>query len=277
MASQLLRPRYVLAGAFMFIGVAFAFRALTRSLPQTSSPPVSASTAAPRAGNSADEAATRPEWTQWYVPAAEMRFEVTPTETRLDSIVADAASLARKQHDSLPTDHRLEDDRLEALLERFRRHFRIILAGDYDGWIGQVVELGGSPDKTTGVGDEPGFFPRERFVAQASAFRLAPLSLESLRVRPLMIAGEAIDHGPRPGIWGQALYRGEYGTPEDVESARLDVYEVLLPMKMLVDTGTDKPMNVGFSYFWSEERATWVPYKMQFYTDQGGKFVMFVF
>jgi len=273
MSRATIRPRSVLAVTFAVVGVALAFRALSRNLPASTPVEGGATASAGDPSDTATRSSNEPSWTEWYVPAAMMRFEVDPTAQTVESVASLAATRVREEAEALPQDQSVDSHRLQRLIDRFERHFRIIIAADYDGWLDQVRLLGGSPGK---IGTAE-VISRERFTAQADAFRLVPLSLESLRLRPLMINGRTIDYGPRPNIWGHALYRGDYGVPSDPEAASLDIYEILIPMQMRVTSGTDKPMNVGFSYFWSAERDTWVPYELQFYTDQGGQFTMFVF
>jgi|GEM_PF-2624656 len=277
--SPTFKTRLSLAIGVAIVGILVAWRGLSRSLPQPL-PSSSGSSSVANAASPSSTPASAVDWTEtrWGVllTASQMTFEVHPTEKSLPRVINEAGQhLQELAYGLRESEAAIEPARINLLRERFERHLQIILSASYDEWLKQINELRGS--FTAPPGEEGGQPAREQWIKQAGAFLLAPLSIDSMSIRPLYLHGEKIEY-PDPPVWGTAIYRGPYGAPDDPAAAKVDVYEALVPMQMHVGpAGRDKRMNVGFSYFWSDDRQTWIPFNMQVYTDDGGTFRMFAF
>jgi len=205
--------------------------------------------------------------------SAEMTFDARPTEATVDEVAEDAAErLIDLAESSLEGAASLDSARLYALAGAYERHLAAILSGDRDRWLAFI-------DSTGAAWASDADRPTREDVAAAQAFRLAPISIADLALRPLHLAGEEVEHPFFAGGRLRPRLRGPYPAPADLASERIDVYEVILPAQVSSprDSADGQKLNLAIAYWWSRERSRWIPFDMTAYKDGGATTVSFFF
>lgn len=263
-----IRGKELAAAAFLIVGVFVSWSALNRALPNAS----------PK---------DKPHLVQdvsplfekdhpYYISSKEMEFEVQPSEDNLEAVTREAADkVERVANQQLSRARSLSEDRLSALARIFERHFQVVLSGSYDRWLAFIASLDVSFDGDPG--EEGGPPTKEYFKLNATAYKMAPFSTNSIRIRALYHNGTKLKYKKSPTTL-KAMVRGPYDPPENPSRYNVDVYEIIIQMQMRSGSDGDSDnMNVGFAYYWSGERSRWMPYQIFSYNDRGGRLLMYAY
>ncbi len=257
------------AALFMIVGLGLSWRALSQSLPAPSlrDTPHQARNSSP----------LFEEDHPYFTSSSRIIYDTEPTEETIEVVSERASSrVLEVAPDQLSGADSLPPDRLRSLARIFERHLAVVLSGSYDRWLEFIASLdrsfAGDP------GEEGGRPVRAYFEANGTAYRLAPMSIEAIKIRPLYRDGRKIDY-QRPPTIIRAMIRGPYVPPANPARSHTDVYEILTLMQMRAADDADEPddMNVGFSYFWSEKESRWLPFQVHTYTDRSGRVLMYAY
>jgi len=162
--------RFILAVGLLIVGVVVAFNALRQTLPAPS--------AFDDPNNFVDNTTPFESDHPYFTPAAAMVFDIKPSPDNLSSIKKRAEqAVMQSVQQELSLAQALSSSMLEALALRFSEHLLIVLRCDYNDWVDFVESVGGGYES-----DNP--TSRERYETAGCGYKMAPLSFETMAIRP---------------------------------------------------------------------------------------------
>lgn len=217
-------------------------------------------------------------------------YEILPTVENLPAVLDSAVGRASELLFALPMGLSLDSARTPGFLSLFRERVALLLEPDFDAWVTDAARFGGVPSGPTGYklskdyyntqSPDPGF--REKWTAAASATRLTPISIRSMRVIARRVHGADISPTKiSVRQFGSAFFGGYHeDTREGGIGARFtDIYEILIPMlhqQSRALGGVDEPSVqdidafIGVWLAWDSSTGRWIPYRAVGYDNGAG-------
>lgn len=205
---------------------------------------------------------------EWFSePALVARF-IEPTPESVVAIVREAASSAASQLMLLAPGTELDESRRSALVSSFAESLQLQLNPDFDAHNKMIAKLGGTTPYLAGGNTADSY--RSAVLSASFVTAMAPVAADAVRVRARFVHGRAIPVEGRPQNLNLSAPE-MFPIPKDAEKNALDVYEVLVPMKLPTVGRLGKPEGreafaVGFGYAWSLQRHAWLPWRIWVYS-----------
>jgi hypothetical protein len=201
----------------------------------------------------------------YILPPHTDRFEVTLTEANLSSVLAEAeaavAAGLRNLRSELP-EVELSEEQAAALASATSERLAATLLPEPGRWGSLVRASGFDDDAVAALLDRAS----DRWEVWQHCWGSAPMSLDRVHVRPLLL------DSPQDAVAqiGRSMTRSPIRPAYPSQPAGAAVYEVLIPVHMReIQSSARRPVHLGFSYFWSQERREWILRNVSVYSDQG--------
>lgn len=197
-----------------------------------------------------------------FQPTDAIRTETRPDARSIDQhLEALRDAIVRTAADASLLDSFAYDD-LERLASRVSERVRAILEGDAN----RVRELA-LEDGAIGFPDASALDPQGLAVAERwpDVWRMAPLNVDGVAVRPLRGAAAEESAQQFTGIRSRSILRARFPTPPNDAM----VIEVAIPMRPRKHESSSRgaPVYVGVAYQWDRANERWIGCNISVYSD----------
>lgn len=265
MKKMHVHPAFIVALLLAVAGIVLAVRAIFPASHRPAPPPEHRDGAA---ASDRENESNKPV-AKWFSESSLAGQFVTPTPETVDALVQAAADRARSDLSTLEAGAGLDSARGGALVDTFAQILRLQLNPDFEAREEMIAKMGGTTPYLSGADNADAY--RAAVISSSTDAAMAPIAPGAVRVRARFVHGrEAAGVVGLPS--GLTLSTSKmFDIPQDAERGALDVYEVLVPIKLPVapdDGGRSKDRGafaIGFGYAWSQDRKAWIPWRIWVY------------
>lgn len=167
----------------------------------------------------------------------------------------------------------LQSARAEQLADRFAERLLRHLDPDFDKSAQSITSLGGHLPFNERSDKYDQFV--QAWMRQSLVMKLAPIAPSDIHVRVRYVGGRMMEKPPRRANLTMRIPT-LFELPNDAQKGKLDVYEVLIPVKLptvnqddpLGPRGERATMLMGYGFAWSNDQQDWLPWRLWIYSDQ---------